>query len=140
MTSILLWLKNSDEVKTKSVRASGPGGQRTNRRSTKVQIWIKISDLPLSEKEKQLIREKLAHRVNHEDELEVESEEERFQKRNKERAYEKLSELIEGAIHKDPPRIQTEPPRSAEEQRMRHKHLRYQKKRSRREAKSGDIE
>lgn len=128
------------DVRFKAVRASGPGGQRVNRRYTKVQMWIKISDLPLTEKKKKLIREKLAHHVNHNDELEVESEEERFRVRNKARAFEKLDVMIKKALKVDPPRIPTKPSKGAKEERLRHKHIRYQKKKSRREAKGTGVE
>lgn len=121
-------------------RSSGPGGQRTNRRSTKVQVWVSVGKLALSDRKKKIIREKLANRINHKDEIETESEDERSREQNRRKAVEKLKKLIKGALYENPPRIPTEPPRSAEEQRMRSKHLRYQKKNSRREAKRPNIE
>ena len=75
-----------ENVRWKAVRASGPGGQRVNRRSTKVQMWVKVEDLPLTDLEKRRIRQNLAHRINHNDELEVWSEEERSQELNRDSA------------------------------------------------------
>ncbi len=116
----------------KASRAGGPGGQRVNRRSTKIQAWVKIGSLPYAEKDKKLIREKLANRINQEDELVVENEEERNQIYNKENAIQKINELIAEALKKNPPRIPTEPSRGSDEERLRHKRMRYQKKQSRR--------
>lgn len=127
-------------IRFKAARSGGPGGQRVNKRATKVQAWVKIEGLPFSEEEKRRMREKLSNRINHDDELEVESEEERFQEQNKERAIEKIHELLEEALHKDPPRIPTKKRNSVKEREMRHNHLRYQRKKSRREGKNFPVE
>lgn len=119
-------------VRFKAVRSGGPGGQRANRRSTKVQLWVKIGNLTLTEIEKRRIRRKLAKHINHLDELWVENEEERSQKLNRDNALEHINELIEEALKVPKPRIPTEPPRSAEEVRIRAKKMRSGKKRSRR--------
>jgi ribosome-associated protein len=124
----------------KASRAGGPGGQRVNRRSTKIQAWVKIGLLPYTEKDKKLIREKLANRINQDDELIVENEEERTQIYNKENAIQKINELIAGALKKNPPRIPTKPSRGAKEERLNHKRLRYQKKQSRREDGASKVE
>lgn len=127
MTDII----NPDLARFKAVRARGPGGQRTNRRSTKIQAWARIEDLPLSDFQKQLIRKKLANHINGRDELEVEEEEEASQFLNKKRAFERLNELVNKAIEIKPIRISTQPPASAEEKRIREKKIKTQKKKSR---------
>ena len=121
-----------EDVRFKAVRSGGPGGQRANRRSTKVQLWVKIGNLPLTEIEKKRIRRKLAKHINHLDELWVENEEERSQKLNRDNALEHINELIEEALKVPPRRIPTTPPRSAEEIRIRAKKMRGEKKKSRR--------
>lgn len=120
------------DVKFKASRSSGPGGQRANRRSTKVQLWVKIGNLPLTEIEKRRIRKKLAKHINHLDELWVENEEERSQEMNRDNALEHVNELIEKALKVPPRRIPTTPPRSAENIRIRAKKIRGEKKKSRR--------
>ena len=127
-------------IRLKASRASGPGEQRVNRRSTKIQAWVNIGELPFSEEEKATIRRKLAGRINENDEFEVESEEERFQEQNRKTAVEKINRLIEDALYEDAPRIPTKPSKGAKEKRLRRKHLRYQKKKSRRDAKQTDVE
>ena len=128
------------DVSWKAVRSSGPGGQNVNKRSTKVQMWVRVADLPLDSNVKKKIREKLANHIDSDDELQVECEEERFQEKNREVALGKLNNLIEEALDEDPKRIPTKPHKWAEEERLRHKHARYQKKKSRREGKNPDIE
>jgi ribosome-associated protein len=123
---------NEDNVKFKAARSSGPGGQKANRRSTKVQLWVKIGDLPLEEKDKKRLRKKLEKHINHLDELWVENEEERSQEQNRENALKKMNEMIEEALKVPKKRIPTEPPRGAEEARIRKKKIRSQKKKDRR--------
>jgi len=122
----------SNGVKFKAVRASGPGGQRTNRRSTKVQLWVKISNLPLGEREKKLIRKKLPRHINGRDEIEVMNQEERSQELNRDKALAKLNQLIAGALKIKKPRIPTWPSRRAEDRRIKEKRIISDKKRSRR--------
>ena len=119
-------------IKFKAIRSGKPGGQNANRRSTKIQLWVKIEDLPLSKMEKKRIREKLAHHINHKDELVVENEEERSQEMNRDNALERANQLLEEAIKVQSPRIPTRPPLSAEENRIRAKKMKSQKKKSRR--------
>lgn len=125
-------LVNEGDVKFKAVRSSGPGGQRANRRSTKVQLWVKIGNLPIGEREKKLLRKKLSRHINHLDELWVENEEERSQELNKDKALQKINELIEEALKVPPKRLPTSPPRRAREIRIQVKKIKSGKKKSRR--------
>ena len=126
-------LINEKNVRFKSARSSGPGGQNANRRSTKVQLWVRVGDLPISEIDKKILRKKLAHHINHLDEIWVENEEERLQEANKEKAFAHLNQLITDALKKEPIRIPTEPPRGLEEERIRLKKFNSRKKQARRE-------
>lgn len=118
-----------------AARSSGPGGQRVNRRATKVHVFARVDDLPLSSEEKNRIRLKLAGRINEDGELEVSCEEERSQAANHAKALLRMNELIGEAIAVLPPRIPTEPPRGAEIAAREHERKRYGKKRVRRASK-----
>lgn len=118
-------------VHFKAARASGPGGEGRDHRSTKVHMWVKIDDLPLESLEKRRLRQKLAHHVNHRDELFVEDQETRSQEQNRDKALEHLFYLITEAIKEPTPRIPNEPPRSAKEARLQEKHIRSRKKQAR---------
>ncbi len=119
-------------VRFKAVRSSGAGGQNANRRSTKAQLHVSVGDLPISEEERKLVREKLAHHVNHKDELWVENEEERSQEMNRDKALARLNEMVEGAIKVPEERIPGEPTRGSDEFRIREKKIQGEKKKSRR--------
>lgn len=125
-------LINRKKVKFKAVRASGPGGQSVNRRSTKVELWINIGNLPFSLLQKRRIREKLAQHINHKDELWVQEQEERSQELNKDKAFQRLEKLIAEALKVPRRRIPTTPPRRAEETRIRVKKIKSEKKKLRR--------
>ena len=122
-----------------AARSSGPGGQRTNRRSTKVHVFARVDELPLSPEEKKLVGEKLAGRINQDGELEVSCEEERSQAANHAKALARMNELLEEAIVVPPPRIPTEPPHGAEIAAREHERKRYVKKRTRRESKKPNL-
>jgi ribosome-associated protein len=118
-------------VRFKAVRSSGPGGQRVNRRATKVQAWVRIADLPLSEEDKRYVRERLLHRINKRDELEAVYDEERFQVLNKAGVITHLNAMLEMALVRPTPRIPTEPTRGAEKRRHIDKEMRSEKKQQR---------
>lgn len=120
------------DVRFKAVRAQGPGGQRANRRSTKVQLWVKIGDLPLTDIQKRRLRNKLAHHINGDDEIWIRDEEERFQEQNREKALVHLNAMISDALQLPRQRIPTEPPRRLEDERIREKKIISGKKRGRR--------
>ncbi len=102
------------DVKFKTSRSSGPGGQNVNRRSTRVQAWVPISKILVSNEKKYLIRRKLAGRINRRDELETESEEERSQDANREHTLVHLRELVAGAVKIPKKRIPAKISRTAE--------------------------
>lgn len=113
---------NKLKIKFKTARSSGPGGSNASRRSTKVQVWVKINDLPLTEAQKKLLRSKLPrHRLNHNDEVEAWCEEERSQERNRENAMEHLTDVINTTLKVDTPRIPTEVPRRVKRERVEDK-------------------
>jgi protein subunit release factor B len=108
--------------------ASGHGGQNVNKRNTKVLAKIAIDDLEISHEEKHLLRERLGKHLNKEGEIFIFCEDERKQGANKEKALERLKEIIAHALHENPERIPTEPPRSAEEIRLLEKKHNSEKK------------
>ena len=118
-------------VRFQATRSGGPGGQRTNRRATKVHLWVPVADLPLTEAEHALLRERLGHQITKQGELEVTCEEERFQVLNRESAQAELERIVREAITPPVPRIPTEPPRSVEERRHIEKDMRSERRKTR---------
>jgi ribosome-associated protein len=103
------------DVRMKSARSGGPGGQNVNKRSTKVQVWLPVEKILVSPEDKERLRKKLASRITQADELEAESDEERSQEANRERALNHLREAIAQALIKPKRRIPTRISKSAEQ-------------------------
>lgn len=117
-----------ENIYWKAARSSGPGGQRVNKRSTKVQVWLAVFSLPISDIQKNILRKKLANRINKEDEIEVVCEEERSQKANKEKAINLLNELITEALRPPKKRIPTKPTKGSEQRFQEEKKKQAEKK------------
>lgn len=130
---------NVEDVRSIMSRSGGPGGQNVNKRSTKVQVRLKVDSLLLADDEKARVREKLAHKFNREGELKAESEEERSQEANRNRALERLDAMIAEAIRRDPERIPTRPPGGAEERFREERKLESIKKQLRKEGKDASF-
>ena len=108
-----------DEVKFKTSRSGGKGGQNVNKVSTKVELNFYIEDsLVLTEEQKGIIYIKLAARINNEGVLQVVAQKERSQLKNKKVVLAKFKELIEEAFFVQKKRRPTRVPRSAKEKRL----------------------
>ena len=123
----------SKQVSFKTSRSSGKGGQNVNKVSSKVELnmSIPLSDI-FTEAQKMQLMKRLANRINTEGILQIVTEEDRSQLKNKQRSLEKLQNLIEHALYQAPIRKATKPKRSAVETRLRDKQLKALKKINRR--------
>ena len=121
------------ELNITFARSSGAGGQNVNKTSTKVILhWPVGKSLVLTDEEKGRVREKLANRINNEDELVLMSEEERSQPQNRERAIARLQELVTEALHVPKKRRATRPTKGSKLRRIESKKIRSQVKSGRR--------
>ena len=121
------------EVTFKTSRSGGKGGQNVNKVSSKVELNMNIRNSALlTDEQKVTILEKLSNRISSEGVLQVFTEEDRSQLRNKERGLEKLIILLRTALHRQKLRMATKPGRRVVEKRLKLKQATAIKKINRR--------
>ena len=110
-------------------RSGGAGGQNVNKVNTKAELRFDIEKSQLlSETEKLTLKEKLKNKITNEGILQIVSQEERSQLKNKELCIEKFYELIIKALTKKKVRRKAELPQSLIEERLKEKKIKSQKK------------
>jgi len=133
MNHQLLWQSIHSAARADFSRSGGPGGQNVNKVNTKVTLRIRLDELTgLNDTELARLRETLASRITDEGELVISASEERSQRINLERAYDRMENLIKTAARLPRFRRPTKPSRAAREERLHSKHRRSQTKAGRR--------
>ena len=121
------------ELKVSFSRSSGAGGQNVNKVESKATIrWDFRQSLVLSEEQKQRLEEKLENRLNALCELQISSQKNRFQSRNRIAAVGIMNQLVNAALKTEPKRKPTKTPRRIKEKRLKEKQHQSKKKESRR--------
>jgi ribosome-associated protein len=121
-----------DEFVFSASRSGGPGGQNINKVNTRVELRFSIMNTQLlSGREKELIRVKLANKINNEGELILSAQSERTQLMNKKAVTEKFFKLLSKALTTRPYRISTKPTVSSVKKRLDEKKIRGIKKKFR---------
>jgi ribosome-associated protein len=114
-------------------RSGGPGGQNVNKVNTKVTLRLRLAVIEgLSPAELDRVRQQLANRINADDKIVINADEERSQRINLERAYLRLETLITAAARIPKLHRPTKPSRAAREKRLKAKSLQSRKKSLRR--------
>ncbi|MFK7932454.1 MAG: alternative ribosome rescue aminoacyl-tRNA hydrolase ArfB [Saprospiraceae bacterium] len=87
------------ELKFRTSRSSGSGGQHVNKVETRVELLFDITaSKVLSNTQKNLIRRNLRNRINKEDILQLSVQDSRSQATNREKATRKFFQLISKAL------------------------------------------
>jgi len=117
------------ELVITTARSGGPGGQHVNKVSSKVIIRFDVTgSTRVSDEQKALLLRKLVSRLTLDGVLVVAAQESRSQHENKQKAYEKLSSILEKAFLQPKRRKPTKPTKASKTKRIQSKKQHAEKK------------
>lgn len=109
----------SSEIRFRTARSGGKGGQNVNKVETMVEaIWEPTKSILFSDEEKARILSKLSNKINRTGELLVRSSESRSQLENKGLAQQKLELLVAKSLIRPKPRKASKPSKAARQRRL----------------------
>ncbi len=126
-------IKLKTELKFRTSRSSGPGGQSVNKVNTKVELIFDVwNSNELTFTQKEIIATKLTNRINAEGVFLISSDETRSQLKNKEIVISRFLKLLNDSLKPVKKRKPTKRSRSSVEKRLRNKKFQSDKKKNRR--------
>jgi ribosome-associated protein len=110
---------DESELEWDFVRASGPGGQHVNKASTAAQVRLDVANSPsLPAQVKRRVAEIAGSRLTDQGVLVIDSREHRSQKRNRDKALDRLIDLLRRATVRPKRRKKTRPTATSRRRRL----------------------
>jgi ribosome-associated protein len=120
------------EIRFRSSRSSGPGGQNVNKVESRVELVFDVGSSPwFSDEQRQKISAALRNKIDAEGILHLTSQRSRSQWENKEMVIAEFIRLLRMALKPARERIRTHPPKAVKEERLKEKKITSEKKRGR---------
>ncbi len=119
---------NESELEFSAIRAQGSGGQKVNKVSTAIHLRFDIKESSLPEFYKEKLLELKDKRVTKEGIIIIKSQQHRSQEQNRDKATERLVELIKSVNKVQKKRVSTKPTKGSVKRRLNSKKKHSQKK------------
>ncbi len=106
------------EIEIQAIRSQGAGGQNVNKVSSAIHLRFDIKKSSLPNSLKNVLLTKADQRISNDGVIVIKASTHRSQEKNKEAAFQRLKELIQGAMVRPKKRVATRPTKASQKRRL----------------------